>query len=240
MNNHYVPERGPDGRILTDDMTAFHRNLTGQQPATTAPRDEGQPLRPRLSRQQVASIVAVPLIIGIVVYLALQLLTRTPAIPPDAIREPKRAGLPTATMPTQNPTPAAILHQAIVVYAAPDGQVLGAVEGSRAYTITARYGENWIQLDVTGSGKVWVHRAAFQPDPVALATLPDLEPPPAPTPEPQVIQRPAVVQYIAPQDCSPLNAVGHANSIHGEVWSCVSQADADAQIAHINADAERK
>jgi hypothetical protein len=143
-------------------------------------------------------------------------------------------------MPTQKPTPSAILSRAVIVYAAPDGPLLGAVDSTRAYTPTARYGgSDWLQVDVAGSGKVWVHQADVSlTDADQVARLPDLAPPPTPIPPPPP---PAPVVVYAPPPpppaCTPDRYVGHARSVNGETWSCVSQAAAEAQLAAINAQA---
>jgi hypothetical protein len=73
------------------------------------------------------------------------------------------------------------LTRAVVAFDAPDGQVLGAIEGGRRYRVLARSGLSWAQLDVDGSGAVWVRLAELD----ALAGALDLATP-VPTPPPQV------------------------------------------------------
>lgn len=83
---------------------------------------------------------------------------------------------------------------ATVVYASPTGAALGAVEAGRSYRPLARYGAEWVQLDVAGSGIVWARVVDVGlPAGVALADL-------APTPEPVivVIERPAPAAQAAP------------------------------------------
>lgn len=236
MTNHYIPPRGPDGKIPVDDMATFQRSLLSiDEPPIEQPAPAVTP-RPRLSPVQTIGMVAVPIIIAAALLIAVFVITQQRPTPTP--RPTARPDLPTATIPSPRPTPSAILSKAIVVYAAPEGQLLGAVDSTRAYTPTARYGESdWLQVEVAGSGKVWVHRADVQAEP--LASLPDLAPPPTAT---MVPAPPAPVIVYAPPSptdvpCPPF--VGHARSIHGETWSCVSQADAEAQLAQIDQEAKK-
>ena len=93
----------------------------------------------------------------------------------------------TPSIPTTTPVSLSTetrLSAAVVAYAAPDGTVLGPVDADRAYTITARYGTDWLQADIDGSGLVWIRSQELGMVTVAGA-LPDLRP--APT---------AVVVYV--------------------------------------------
>lgn len=234
MSNTYVPERGPDGKITTD-MADFERRLLTSLDDTPIEQPTSPPApRPRLSTGQIAGMVAVPLFLIAVVISAILAIThqqRTPAPVPTA-----RHDLPTATVPSPRPTPSAILSKAIVVYASPsESNILGAVDSTRAYTPTARYGDSdWLQVDVAGSGKVWLHRSDVQAG--AVASLPDLAPPPTATPPPA--PAPVIVYVLptaAPPQCPPY--LGHAKSIHGEMWSCVSQADAEMRLQQIDQEA---
>lgn len=69
------------------------------------------------------------------------------------------------------------LSTAVVAYDAPNGNVLGPVDAQRSYTITARYGTDWLQADVENSGTVWLRSAELDTVMVA-ASLPDLQPVP--------------------------------------------------------------
>lgn len=69
------------------------------------------------------------------------------------------------------------LARAVVAYDAPNGNVIGAIEAGRAYQVLARYGVDWLQADVTGSGVVWLKADQVLDLPSNLA---DLAPPPAP------------------------------------------------------------
>jgi hypothetical protein len=97
--------------------------------------------------------------------------------------------------PTPAPTAAAVvaalppnaLRRAVVAYDSPiNGNVLGAIEQGRIYTVLARYGSEWLQADVAGSGVVWLRSADVLDLPAGLA---DLEP----TQAPVVIERPIYV-----------------------------------------------
>lgn len=96
------------------------------------------------------------------------------------------------------PTPAAqaaallphTLHSAVVAYDAPAGNVIGAIEQGRGYTLLARYGVDWLQADVQGSGVVWLRAAEVLDMPAGLA---DMQPPPAPV----VVERPVYVSAPA-------------------------------------------
>ena len=72
------------------------------------------------------------------------------------------------------------LSAAVVAYDAPHGNVLGPIDADRAYTVTARYGTDWLQADINGSGLVWIRSREIGAVTVAGA-LPDLRP--APTAE---------------------------------------------------------
>ncbi|MEM8534391.1 MAG: hypothetical protein AAGF95_26325 [Chloroflexota bacterium] len=69
------------------------------------------------------------------------------------------------------------LNAAVVAYDAPDGNVLGPIDAHRAYTITARYGTDWLQADIVGSGLVWIRSREIGTVTIAAA-LPDLRPVP--------------------------------------------------------------
>ena len=109
----------------------------------------------------------------------------TPAAP-KAIPTPALAII-IATPPPAPPTSVPVqqvaavlpntLRGAVVAYDAPDGTVLGAIEQGRTYQLLARFGAEWLQADVQGSGVVWLRTDQVLDLPAGLA---DLEPPPAP------------------------------------------------------------
>src|SRR4051812_25779904 len=59
-----------------------------------------------------------------------------PWIPPTAVPQAQVA----AMLPNT-------LRRAVVAYDAPGGNVIGAIEQGRAYTILARFGVDWLQID---------------------------------------------------------------------------------------------
>lgn len=134
---------------------------------------------------------------GLLAVLALVLLMGRPPAAPRAT--------PTA-QPTIAPSPApsalpertdGSLARAVVAYAAPDGTVLGSIEPGRGFVLVGRYGEGWVQLDVRGSGRVWVRRGEVPLDAMdmeILAALPDLAPPPTATAAPPSTAAPIVAQ----------------------------------------------
>jgi hypothetical protein len=99
-----------------------------------------------------------------------------------------------AVVPTPAPTAAAqvaamvpenVVPKAIVVYGAPDlTTAIGAVEAGRVFAPVARYGVEWTQVDMDGSGRVFVRTT----DLYGVPELVDLQP----APQPQVI-------YVAAQ-----------------------------------------
>lgn len=108
--------------------------------------------------------------------------------------------------PTLLPAPTAAPARMLGAYAAPDGILLGTIEETRLITPIAHYDTDWIQADVSGSGRVWL-RASDLPG-VAL-TGPDLAPHAAPLDErppaapPVVWSPPAPVVGVAPIEAAP-------------------------------------
>jgi hypothetical protein len=104
---------------------------------------------------------------------------------------------PTAVPPIQVAAIAPnALRRAVVAYDSPNGNVIGAIEQGRAYTVLARFGAEWLQADVTGSGVVWLKADQVLDLP---ADLVDLAPPPAPA-----------VVYVAVSAPAPAYAAPHA------------------------------
>jgi hypothetical protein len=67
----------------------------------------------------------------------------------------------------------------LTVYAAPAGTALGEVEAGRGYAVVAQaHGGAWLQLEVAGSGRVWVEASAWGSYPIVRpAVVVDLTPP---------------------------------------------------------------
>lgn len=83
------------------------------------------------------------------------------------------------------------LARSLIAYAAPSGDMLGAVDAGRAYTVEGRSGPGWALLRVDGvggfdgRGAVWVNAG----DLAGTAHAPELatpQPPPA-TPQPDIV-----------------------------------------------------
>ena len=108
--------------------------------------------------------------------------------------------IPTATLVSRSTETR--LSAAVVAYAAPNGNVLGPIEADRAYTIIARYGNDWLQADVAGSGQVWLRSAELGTVTIA-ADLSDLQPPPT-----------AAVVYVVQEVPPPtgMTPVAHASA----------------------------
>jgi hypothetical protein len=125
-----------------------------------------------------SSLVALALlIIGALVLSWL----RSPHSAPQAMPTPALS----IVIATPSPAPAQqvaaalpnTLRAAVVAFDAPDGNVLGAIEAGRAYQLLARWGADWLQADVQGSGVVWLRASEVLELPSGLA---DMQPPPAP------------------------------------------------------------
>ena len=230
MASTFVPERGPDGKIIVEPTRpATLTELLPAMPDTPAAvSTTAQPTRRDLIMWGIA--------LGLVCLVAGTLLARlgSPA-PATAVQSPTLASVPTSA-PTVAPTAAVLLDRAIVAYAAPGGDILGAVDAGRAYTAIGRYGTSWAQLDIGERAPVWV-RLGDLPG-LTVAGLPDLAPKPTAIPAPVIV--PVVPAGVPPVACTETSATYRATQrvekngiLVGEVaaWSCVSQADADQELA---------
>jgi|SRR6185503_3161858 len=188
-----------------EEGTAFAAALSDSLAAvgaTPAPAVETPPApvasRPR--RQLALAAAGVVLVALLVALLAT-------AAPVQPVR-PAATPLPVPTALPATPTPAGLprLPRALVAFSAPAGEPIGAIEAGRAYTATAVYGASWVQLDIAGSGRLWV-RAADVPE-AQTAGLPDLAPPPTPAPvPPPAVPAPIVAPEqptAAPATATPL------------------------------------
>lgn len=156
-----------------------------------------------------AALIAVPLlalILGTALYRSLPPSPLTAIVP-----TPGLIILIATAQPQTMPTPAAqvaavlpnTLSRAVVAYDAPDGTALGAIEQGRAYAVLARYGADWLQADVTGSGVVWLKADQVLDLPFGLA---DLQPPPMPA----VVFVSAPAALAAPPEAAPTPAPSYA------------------------------
>lgn len=239
MGRTFIPERGPDGRILVEAPAVSLTEMLPAMPDAQAPREAA---RPALTRRELALWSIPALLLCLVAASVLARwgapVTATPAPAPTA------AAVQATPAPTLAPTAAALLDRAIVAYAAPDGDILGAVEAGRPYTPTGRYGSTWAQLDVGERAPIWV-RLGDMPG-LTVAGLPDLAPKPTPIPVPAVV--PVVPAAVPAADCTETSATFRASQrvevngvLRGEAaaWSCVSQAAADQELARRVADLAR-
>ncbi|MFV9506135.1 MAG: hypothetical protein AB4911_16410 [Oscillochloridaceae bacterium umkhey_bin13] len=126
--------------------------------------------------------------------------------PRQTSRSLPRPIIATPTLGLPGPATAQGLAQAMVAYAAPDGQVLGALEPGRPYRLVARSGVDWAQLDVARPGEtsnlVWVHAAALpELRGIQVADLATH----IPTPAPQIIM--VAAPTIAPVAPVPAEAI---------------------------------
>lgn len=92
------------------------------------------------------------------------------ARPPAPSSPPARSAAQVASNGAANSMP-----RAVVAYDAPNGNPLGAIEGGRSFVVVASYGGAWLQIDVDGSGRVWVRATELYGRDVV-----DLIPPSAP------------------------------------------------------------
>lgn len=172
-----------------DDVVAVAGSMDFGPPLPEARTDSvqdatapAQPLTRTLLIVGGACLVALVLIV-------LTTLGRSTAAPP-AVRIP-----PTAT-PLVLPTPLPY-----AVYWAPNGERAGALQRTQELSSTARFGEDWLQVQVEGGGKLWLnmHDSHLDRTPTFLS-LPDLKPRPTPTAAPIPTSEPvqAVPAPVAP------------------------------------------
>jgi hypothetical protein len=124
----------------------------------------------------------------------------TPALPIILIATQVAVAPPTAVPAVQIAAalPANVTKRAIVVYGAPDlASAIGAVEAGRPYQLLARWGVDWLQVDISGSGIVYARTADLLDLPADLVDL-------APTAAPVIVERPIYV--AAPMPAAPTPA----------------------------------
>lgn len=258
----YIPPRGPDGKILPPgvDPAPTPPSAPPAAPATAAdPLAGRRPLSehlepqaaaaPQASSRRTMGLVALATMLITVALIALAqsgprtatpVATATPAV--AAVAAPS-----TVAADAHTPTPATTpLPVAVIAYDAPAGSPIGALEPGRPYRPVARAGADWMQLEVNGSGLLWVRAADLGPlaaDPPDTTPLPDAFPP-TPTPSPTPVLPTATPWQPPPpvptrdwsrQPCTSAEAVGRAESPDGVllVESCISQADAERLLADL-------
>ena len=230
MASTFIPDRGPDGKIIVEPT----RPATLTELLPTLP--DTQTVAPPTAQPTRRDLIVWGVAIGLICLVAGTLLARLGSpTPSTAVQSPTLVVVPTSA-PTIAPTAAVLLDRAIVAYAAPGGDILGAVDAGRVYTAIGRYGTSWAQLDIGERAPVWV-RLGDMPG-LTVAGLPDLAPKPTAIPVPVVV--PVVPIGVPPAACSETSATYRASQriekngrLLGEVaaWSCVSQAEADQELA---------
>lgn len=139
------------------------------------------------------------------------------------------------TVPTAEPVKVVqldthTLGRAVVAYDAPNGHVIGAIDQGHRYEVCARFGADWVQAEVSGSGLVWLRTADVFDLPTDLADL-------APTQAPQVVYvaselRQPVVPSVDPIALPPaqIDAAFAAHQAREAAWAA-GQAQ-QAQVDH--------
>lgn len=232
-------DRNPNGRVRAPGFdedthgTAFAAALDqslSEVGATSAAEPPAHAPAAPWTRAQIA--LTIGSVVLVLASLAALFATARPDAAPHPLATPLLPGKSATVADLPVPAAGARLPRAIVAYAAPVGEPLGAIEAGRAYTATATYGAAWVRLDVAGSGLVWV-RAGELPE-VSRAGLADLAPPPTPVPPPPASAPPAVIQPVAPaapEDCDPAVApyvVHRQVEAFGSVDGCSYKSTADA------------
>ncbi len=166
-----------------------------------------------LAQRDPIALLSVLLIIMIIGLAMLRQMMSSPPTTIAAVPTPQLPIIMIATAPAELPTTAApapvqqiayqpppnTLSRAVVAYDSPNGSVIGAIEQGRAYQVLARFGADWLQADVSGSGVVWLRSADVFDLPTDLA---DLQPPPTPQVVYQGVNAP-VVEQPAPALATP-------------------------------------
>lgn len=176
--------------------TTFHLSLTT--------RDR---LRTWLMTHDPIVLLAIPLLLLIVAGLAAHPAPAAPTAPQPIIMIATAlatAPPPAATAATK--ASASTLARAVVAYDSPNGRVIGAIDSGHRYQVVARFGADWLQADVAGSGVVWLLSAEVFDLPSGLADLqPTVAPQvvivaPAAAPTYQTDSAPAAQPWTAEQD----------------------------------------
>ncbi len=189
-------EADRDARGFVKAPSGEPRSLADLLPPIAPPADQTIHRSPPTVAELATIAVLGLLLIALVVYLAF-VPARVPAVPATPPAAPPDRGDGTrgpSPLPAAPPAPPARAGRLLIAFAAPNGEPLGAIESTRAITPTAHYGDEWIQADVAGSGRIWL-RASDAPDlpivgpdlaprRVAPQAVPAVVAPP-PTPEPQ-------------------------------------------------------
>lgn len=175
-------------------VTVEPRSLADLLPTPEEIKASAKPPTRKLTRKEMGALAGVALLC----LFALVWAWRTEPEPVSAPVTPRPTAQPTLA-PTVQPTSAPTVPpvRLLAAFAAPDGVTLGTVEATRPMTPTARYGDDWVQAQVQGSGLIWLRAADLD---VALAGLLDLAPRPTAAP---VYVPPAPVWEPEPEPTAP-------------------------------------
>lgn len=226
-------------RALRSDERTPLGDLLGPSPAPQQPHPNRS-----FTTGMAAGLIGALIVAGLVI--ASHAPPSAPVASPTSARATANAPTSAARAPAVSIAPPT-LGRALVAYAAPDGGVVGALNADRVVTLTGVFGSDWVQLQTADSGSIWVKRADLPSsllDPLALAHLPDLAPPPtatvlpAPTlapiarpiaPMPAPASTPAVDRAPA-SGCTPDRVVAIVARGSTQVASCISLQDAQASL----------
>ncbi len=214
-------DRDEQGNIK---LNSEPRSLADLLPRPEAIKQDAKRRQP-WTRAELAGLAVVALCALAIIAYAWSVPNTPPAAP--QARPTLVATLAPTSVPTISPvTPVRLL----AAFASPDGATLGTIEATRPYTVTAHYGDAWIQAQVAGSGLIWL-RVVDLPG-VALIG-PDLAPP---TPRPEPVVQPVSAPAPCTQDIAPY--VVHRRVLAGALpigdvtgWSCTSAAEAEASAS---------
>lgn len=212
----------------TPPMPAEPRNLADLLPTPASIQTSAQP-QPMPRQQLIIGAVLALIAVCLAVYLIGRASQAAPA--PRSAAPTVASGRQAAPTPTGAPTAPA--QRLLVAFAAPDGAALGAIESTREMTATAHYGDAWVQVNVSGSGLVWL-RSSEVPNMAGIG--PDLSPRSAP---PIAAARPAAIPAAPPAAPAPTEAphcaqVGTAgNTIQKCGYESLDELQAQAQAEWI-------
>jgi hypothetical protein len=142
----------------------------------------------------------------------------TPAPAPTATPTAAPTAAATAPAAAVVPTSRPMLPRAIAAFDAPDGTVVGALDAGRCYTLEDKR-DGWRQLNVCGSGLVWVRAWEMDGSGPPTAT-PEPTPIPLPTADPRPVQ---VIPQGPPVTCQPVVDGDNGNAYLGEACGVTSE-----------------